>query len=138
MGLNLHGIVRDAINQVNPDALGTYRRSTGSTTNAAGKRAPDFEDFPETRFQVQALSWKDLQHKDMQNVQGIARAVYMFGNPLGVARPDVRGGDLLVFPQVPGAPPQTWKVCAVFESWGPDSTAWARVGAVLQRDSLGS
>jgi hypothetical protein len=132
MALNLHGIVRGPINAVNPDVSGTWRSSSGSTTAADGSRTPTFTDFVGTLFQVQPLTWRDLQHRDMQNIQGIARSVYMFGNSVGVSRPDVKGGDLLVFPQVRGGAPQTWLVVAVLESWAPDVAGWCKLGVILQ------
>ena len=42
----------------------------------------------------------------------------------------VQGGDLLVFPEVDGAPARTWLVADVVETW-PD---WCHVLATLQVD----
>jgi hypothetical protein len=132
MGLNLHGIVRGAINSVNPDIAGVYLASTGSTTDASGKRVPTYADPVDVQLQVQALTWRDLQHRDMQNIQGVARAVYMFGNTQGVVRPDVKGGDLLQFPQVRGGANAEWLVVGVLETWTPDVAGWCKLGVVLQ------
>lgn len=131
MGLNLHAIVRGPINAVNPDTAATWRVSAGSTTDAAGHRAPLFTDSA-VSVQLQALTARDLQHPDFQNVQGVKRAVYMFGNAQGVVRPDAKGGDLLLFPQVQGGAVQTWLVVAVLETWSPDAAGWCKLGVTLQ------
>ncbi len=129
--MNLHGIVRGAINAVNPDQVVTWRRSNGYDTNAAGKRTPTYADTT-VGAQVQASSASDLQHVDFLNVQGVKRSVYLFGNVQGTVRPDVKGGDLLVFPQNIGGTPATWLVVAVIETWNPDAAGWCKVGVVLQ------
>jgi len=132
--MNLHGIVRGAIGTVNPDIPGVFRSNQGYATSAAGARAPNYTDT-DVMLQVQALTAKELQHPDMLNVQGVKRGVYMFGNPQGVVRPDVKGGDLLQFPQVKGGPIYTWLVCAVLETWTPDTAGWGKVGVSLQMDT---
>lgn len=134
MGLNLHATVRAAIGSVNSDIAGEYLKSTGSTTAADGKRAPTYARTP-VGLQVQALSGKDLRHLTFQNIQGVERAVYMFGNTQGVSRPDVKGGDLLIFPQTVGGTPQLWLVVAVLETWAPgDPQGWCKLGVTLQND----
>jgi hypothetical protein len=130
--MNLHALVRGAINTVNPDQLVTWRRNTGYTTGAAGDRVPQYVDTPDVGAQVQAATGKDLQHRDMMNVQGVVRSVYLFGNVQGVVRPDAKGGDVLVFPQNRGDTPQPWLVVAVLETWNPDAAGWCKVGVVLQ------
>lgn len=135
MSLNLHAIVRPAINSVNPEFLGTWRKSNGYTQDATGRPLPQYIDTPGTPMQVQALSGKDLLHEAFQSMQGVKRAVYLFGNVTGIVRPDVQGGDLLLFPEVRGGANRTWLVVIVMETWGPDTTGWCRVGVVLQTDT---
>jgi hypothetical protein len=132
MSMNLHGIVRGAIGTVNPDQAVTYRASTGYSTGADGTRTPTYAADVTVSAQVQALSGQDLKHTDFLNIQGVKRAVYLFGNTQGVVRPDVKGGDLLVFPQALGGTPQTWLVVVVLETWNPDRLGWCKVGVVLQ------
>lgn len=134
MGLNLHSLVRPAIGSVNPDISATYRQSLGKTTLPSGKTAPTYTDFPLTTIQVQAMSASDLRHPDFVNVQGVKRKVYMFGNTQGVNRPDAKGGDILVYPEVTGGTARTWLVVVVFESWSPDVASWCSLGVVLQND----
>jgi len=134
--MNLHSIVRPAINTVNPDITGLWRESTGYTTDPAnGRQVPAYTDHPNTRMQVQALTGKDLRHEAFNSMQGVKRAVYAFGNIQGVARPDGTGGDLLVFPADRGGANRVWLVVAVLETWTPDSAGWCKVGVVLQPEA---
>lgn len=126
--MNLHGIVRGAITTVNPDIPITWRASTGYASDAAGKQVPAYAADLTIQAQVQALAGDDLAHINMLNMQGIFRTVYMYGNKQGIVRPEARGGDILLFPQVPGGTVNTWLVVAVPETW-PD---WCRVIACLQ------
>ena len=130
--MNLHGIVRPAINTVNPEFVGTWRESAGFTQDATGRPLPAYTDHANVPFQVQALSGKDLLHEAFQSMQGVKRAVYAYGNVQGVVRPDVKGGDLLLFPEVRGGANRTWLVVTVMETWNGD---WCRVGVVLQTDT---
>jgi hypothetical protein len=132
--MNLHGIVRGAINTVNPDITGVWRESTGFTQDASGKAIPGYTDHAGIRMQVQALSGKDLMHPNFVSLQGVKRSVYMFSNVQGVNRPDAKGGDLLLFPENRGGEARTWLVVQVLETWTPDAAGWCKVGVVLQPD----
>lgn len=125
--MNLHGIVRGAINVVNPDITVGLRRSTGYTVLPDGSQVPSYATM-DGPGQVQALSGNDLRHLANLNISSVDRKVYLYGNWMGVVRADQKGGDILTFPQVPGADLQDWKVVTVFETW-PD---WCAVGVVLQ------
>jgi hypothetical protein len=131
MGLNLHGIVRGAINTVNPDQTGVWRESSGSTTDAAGMTTPTYTNHANVGMQVQAASWKDLQHKDWLSMQGVKRSVYLFGTVEGINKPQAKGGDILQFPKETGGQVFNWLVTVVFEEWAPAGT-WSKVGVVMQ------
>lgn len=132
--MNLHSIVRGAITTVNPDQLITYMRSTGFTVDDTGQQTPTYDTFTGEGAQIQAVSGKDLAHLNNLNIQGVVRAVYMYGNTNGVVRPNARGGDLLVFPQFIGDAPQTWLVVTVPESWGTvGQGGWSKVIVCLQQ-----
>jgi hypothetical protein len=129
--MNLHGIVRGAVTSVNPDVLGIWRHSAGSSIDPLTRRSvPAYTDTADVPLQVQALSGRDIKRLNYLSIQGVKRAVYMYGNAQGVNRPNVKGGDLLVFPEVPGEQAKVWLVAIVFETW-PD---WCRVGVALQVD----
>lgn len=125
--MNLHGVVRGAITSVNPDIQATLLRSNGYTTTASGKQVPAYTTLTGP-IQVQGVSAKDLEHTDFLNIQGILRTVYIKGNWAGVIRIDQRGGDIMKFPQVPGAVVQDWLVVSVKETW-PN---WCSVIVCLQ------
>lgn len=134
MSMNLHAIVRGAIQSVNPDVDATYYSSQPPTTAADGSRTPVYIQTS-VRVQAQALSGRDLMHSVFQNIQGVKRSVYMFGNTQGVDRPDVKGGDLLAFPAIVGGTAQLWLVVVVLETWSPDTAGWCKLGVVLQTDA---
>lgn len=57
---------------------------------------------------------------DSLNIQGVLRTVYMYGQTVGVVRPDGTGGDILNFVQAPNRDAQSWKVVhqkEVFPDW---------------------
>lgn len=136
MSMNLHAIVRPAINTVNPEYLGVWRVSNGYTVGANFRPVPGYTDHIDTPMQVQHLSGRDLVHTEFISQQGVKRTVYMFGNVQGVVRPDVKGGDLLLFPENRGGPNRVWLVTHVLETWTPDVAGWCRVGVVLQTDTV--
>lgn len=131
MALNLHNIVSGPIDSLNPRFAGVWRRSTGYTTASDGTQVPAYADT-NVMMRVQALSARDLKHEAFLNSQGEKRSVSLFGNPQGVNKPNVQGGDLLLFPEVRGGPNVVWLCSVVFESWAPDVAGWARVGVVRQ------
>lgn len=130
--MNLHGIVRTAIKTVNPEIDATLLKNTGNTTANDGKRTPVYEKHSDVKIQVQGVSSHDLQHVDSLNIQGVLRKVYLLGNWAGAIRADQRGGDIMKFPQVPGADVQDWLVVAVTETWAD----WCAVIVCLQSTTV--
>ncbi len=120
--MNLHGIAGPIIAAVNPMIQGTLTASTGYTTSADGSQVPSYAAPVTAPMQVQALTYKDLQQIDGLNIQGEARAIYLYGDWNGVLRPDSKGGDLISFNG------QQWLVKQTLETW-PD---WCKVVAVRQ------
>ena len=127
--MNMHGVVRSVITTINPDQTITWRQSTGYSTSADGRPVPAYNDVS-IQAQVQAQSSQTLKHVDFISQQGTYRSVYLYGDVEAINRPNAIGGDLLVFPEVPGGPNMTWLVVEVFETW-PD---WCKVSVVLQTD----
>lgn len=123
--MNLHGIAGPIIAAVNPMILATIKYSDGYEIGPGRKQIPKYRVVPDVQAQVQPLSAGDLKHLEAQNIQGVQRSVYLYGDIQGVVRPAEKGGDLLVF----GG--QVWLVTAVFETW-PD---WCKVGVTLQMDT---
>lgn len=133
---NLHGLVRGAINSVNPDIAGTWAVSTGNTVDDSGAQTPSYATPVNVQLQVQAVSGGDLRKYDFLQGQGVFRAVYMYANPDALNRLEQKGGDLLTFAQYPTGISRTWLVKAVDEPWtaGNGDLAWTRVIVSLQLD----
>lgn len=133
---NLHGLVRGAINSVNPDISGQWLVSTGTTVDDAGKSTPSYAAPAPVKLQVQAVRGSDLRKYDFLQAQGVYRAVYMFSNPDAINRVESKGGDLLLFAQYPRGAARTWLISAIDEPWtaGNGTLAWCRVIVTLQLD----
>lgn len=123
--MNLHGIAGPIIAAVNPMISVAIKYSDGYELGPGRKQVPKYRVVPDVQAQVQPLSAGDLRHVEAQNIQGVQRSVYLYGDIQGVVRPAEKGGDLLIF----GG--QTWLVTVVFETW-PD---WCKVGVTLQLEA---
>jgi hypothetical protein len=120
--MDLRGIANGAIQSVNSNILVTWTRPDGTfLTDAAGHRVANTTSST-VSAQVQALSANDLQHIDGLNIQGVKRAVYMYGDVQGIVRADQKGGDILTF----GG--HDWRVVQVLETW----PQWCKVVVVMQ------
>jgi len=127
--MNLRAIANKYIQITNKNIQINWVQSNGYVTDDAGKRTPKTLTLT-VEAQVQALSSSDLKHIDGQNVTNNMRSVYMYGNAVGVVRADQLGGDILVFPEVPGNCSRNWLITQVVETW-PD---WCHVIVTLQQD----
>ncbi len=127
--MNLHGTVRGIITSVNPDIEATYLASTGNTVDAAGNQTPGFAAPVTVNIQVQPLTGPELEHINQLNIQGVIRAVYLYGNANGIVRTNQQGGDIFEFPLVEGGPVKQWRVIEVMETW----PSWSRVAVWLQQ-----
>lgn len=130
--MNLHGIAGPIVAAVNPMIQGTLLSSTGYSTSADGTQVPSYAAPITGPMQVQALTYKDLQQIDGLNIQGEARAIYLYGDWNGVVRPDMKGGDLISIASDASVPAPlrgtNWLVKQSLENW-PD---WSKVVAVRQ------
>jgi len=127
--MNLREIANKYIQVTNPNIQINWVQSNGYTTNDAGRRTPKTITLT-VDAQVQALSATDLKHIDGLNITGVMRSVYMYGNAAGVVRADQIGGDILVFPEVPGGCNKNWLINQVVETWAD----WCHVIVTLQVD----
>lgn len=130
--MNLHGIVRGAINSVNPDKKAQYLASTGSTSQADYSRVPTYAPPVTVTIQIQPLGRDELKHLDALNMQGVFRTIYLFGNEQGIVRVLAQGGDLLQFAPFAGQAVQTWKVVFVDGPWDVDQGGWTKLVCQLQ------
>lgn len=126
--MNIRGIANSVIQQVNANIQATWKRSTGGyATNSAGHREPIITTET-VKVQVQGTTSDDLKQIDGLNIQGVMRKVFMYGNVQGVVRTGQKGGDILAFPDAPGAAAKDWRVVHVLESW----PTWCSVIVVMQ------
>jgi hypothetical protein len=127
--MNLHSIASNVIAAINPPVVCTLQQSFGYTTGPDGTQSPNYQSFPGVTVQVQALSYSDLAKSGGMNIQGTRRAAYLSGNWEGVDRQALKGGDLLVMPDLPDFPgPTTWLVTQVLEHW----SGWVKLAITLQ------
>jgi hypothetical protein len=129
--MNLHRLVRGAVNAVNRDVLIPWLSSTGAINdNTTGIATPTYAPVQSIWAQIQPLPTDELAHMDNLNIQGVLRHVYMKGAVASAVRADGTGGDLLQFPEVCNGPQRTWLVMKVMEQWD----SWCLVVVRLQND----
>jgi hypothetical protein len=133
--MNLHSIVRGAINSVNADRPALYLASTGNTVNADFSQTPSYAPGLPVRVQIQPLDKEGLRHVDRLNMTGVFRTVYMFGNTQGIVRVQAKGGDLLQFSTFQGEAVQNWKVVEPAGPWNVNDGGWTKLVVVLQTDT---
>lgn len=134
MSLNLHSLVRGAVQSVNADTQCAYLKSVGYTVDATGLQKPTYAAPMTVYAQIQPPSGRDLRHMEFLNIQGTTRVAFLFGDAQGVSRVDARGGDLLQFPQYTGAPVDNWLVVIPDETWSVGDGDWSKIFLVLQTD----
>lgn len=160
MSLNLHSIVRGAIQAINADQWVNYLKSTGYglSGDGTGQQVPIYAPVVMVKAQIQPPTGRDLRHAEFLNIQGTMRVAYLYSNPQAVVRIASRGGDLLQFPHfnagknylrdssgdlvtdsngnfVWSVPPaETWLVTYVDETWDVVGTGWSKVYVTLQTD----
>lgn len=120
--MDLHSIASGAIGAVNPFVTAQLLASTGYTTNSDGSMVPAYAAPVPIPVQAQELSFKDLQHANNLNLQGILKSIYCPGTVRAVDRVTGTGGDKIVIGT------ETYLAAAISEQW-PD---WVRVIGQLQ------
>lgn len=127
--MNMHAVAGGLVGVINPPILCTLMVSTGYTIASDGSQVPAYSATTNVPVQVQAMSYGDLAKSGGLNVEGTRRKVYMFGNIEGLDRNVIKGGDLVVMPNLPDFPgPTTWLVAMVMEHW----PGWSCLAITLQ------
>ena len=124
--MNLHGIVRGAINSVNPDKPALLRRYLGETMGPGRKPVPTYYPDQNVSLQLQPLTKGDLMHVDGLNLQGLFKSIHINGAFYSVNRTMQKGGDLFIIDSL------TWLVIEPLELW---DTGWCRLLVCLQTDN---
>lgn len=127
--MNLNALVAPITRAVTPGVTCELWLSKKATTDAAGKRTPQYDRVTGVVADVQAVSGEDLMQLDSLNIQGVERVAYLQGNVEGINRVRGKGGDLLVIAS-PAADAGSWLVKAVLETWG--TGGWCKVALALQ------
>jgi hypothetical protein len=134
--MNLHGIVRGAINSVNADKPALFLASLGATSNADYSQTPAYAPGVAVVVQIQPLGKDELKHVDRLNLQGTFRTCYLFSNPQQIVRVNSQGGDLLQFAPFQGQAVQNWKVVGPVEGpWDVNNGGWTKLIICLQTDT---
>jgi hypothetical protein len=133
--VNLRGVIRGAINSINPNQQIQWVRSTGVTVDpVTAISTPQYAPSQNLWAQIQPLSTDQLAHMEQLNIQGVLREVRINGAIATAVREDGTGGDLLIFPELPGGALREWLVMTVTEQW----PQWCAVIVRLQNDLTGS
>lgn len=122
--MNLRGLANAATQTVNPNETVTILRSTGYTIGAGARQAPSYAAPAAAVAQVQALDGEDLKHLEGLNIQGVIKAIYVYGEISGTVRPATSGGDIIKRK----GDTETWLVVKVIEGW----PQWTKAAIVLQ------
>lgn len=131
MGLNLHKVVRGAINAVHPDEEVQLLHSKGSIPDENGFAVPQYERIVGAKAQVQSEGDAALFHADMAGANSVVRRFYLFApkdfanQTAGIFRPLARSGDYII--RTDGT---VWAVDAVIENFS--GVNWLSVRATLQ------
>lgn len=132
--INLRGIANGVTSAINPNLPVTLRRSTGYTTNDAGRQVPSYAADEPITVQVQALTQRELEHLDRLNISNGQASVYANTQLSSVDRSSQSGGDVLIFGSDAAIPAQvrgqTWLVVAQLEGW--IGSGWCKVAITSQ------
>lgn len=121
--MNLHAIANGAISAVNPNITNaSVKYSNGYTIAPGGKQVPAYTLVTGVTIQVQALTGKEIKQIEGLNIQGVVRAIYLYGDTQGAVRPLSKGGDLILFNGL------IFLVVQVLETWAD----WSKVAVTLQ------
>ena len=123
--MNLRGIVNGVTQGINPNEEVTIQFSNGFTIGAGRKQVPAYDNPIPAIVQIQALDGDELEQLAGLNIQGVLKAMYLFGPLAGVVRPEQTGGDL-----VTRADGTLWLTMKVLETW----PQWTKVAIVRQGD----
>lgn len=134
MGLNLHGVVRSAINAIHPDEEVQILHALGSVPDENGFAQPQYRRLTGVMAQVQSEGDAALYHADMAGQNSLVRRFYLFapnsfrGQTADIFRPLSRSGDYII--RKDGT---VWAVDAVLENFS--GVNWLCVRATLQIQS---
>lgn len=130
-GVNLHAVVRGAINSLHPDVSATLYQSTGQTTDNSGQAKTKYAEGVAIKAQMQSEGTTALFHADRVGQEEVSRKFYLFSVPdlkarvAGIVRPLSRGGDMFRLEDE-----TWWLVDGIIEDF--TRSGWANVRATMQ------
>lgn len=129
-GINLHGVVFNAIGAVNPHETVEWYRAIPTTVNGFQRTAPRWRKPLNIQAQIQSESEATLFHTDNVGKSTTSRKVYLFSRaklkiqPSALMRESGRGGDILRFPDG-----TWWLISAIIEQFS--NVGWCSVRATM-------
>lgn len=123
--LNLHSIVRGAINSVNPDQEVIILQSDGFEIEDYEQK-PRFLPPTSVMAQCQPVSDKAIALLNQERQNSIWWDFYLPGNWNGLCRSTEKGGDLLYWNGL------EWQIDQILEAWAP-TVGWTKVRCVQLR-----
>jgi hypothetical protein len=111
--------------------LGTGAGGTGTYLVSQEQNVPSLPMAAAVTLlaQVQPITWRDLQQLDGLNVQGIRKVMYINGAVDGVVRVNLKGGDLVTFPDG-----SVYLVAQILEAFNL-TAGWTKAALTIQDGS---
>lgn len=125
--MNLHNVVRRAINAINPDQNIVVKVFSG--VDNSGTWAQVIYTSQNAVAQVQPMNSEDIQFINNFNSSSLYKAMYIYGDWSGLNRVEENGGDLIEWDN------KIWYVVSVPEGWNP-TAGWTKVLVVAQIDEV--
>lgn len=126
--MNMHDIVRGAIETVHKDESATLYQSAGRE-NVKGKLYPVYFEPIEIKANFQPAGAETLSRMEAMNITGDTEEAFLYSDTArpvaGIIRRALRGGDI-----IEKADGTFWQVTAVNENWSAEG--WADVVITIQ------
>lgn len=123
--MNLHEIVKCAINSVNPFQTITITPRSSYTVNDYGEAVATEGTSYTIQAQIQPLTSEDIKFINNYNESTIYKAFWVSANTFGLNRPMARGGDKVVWGS------QIYYVTSMPEDWY-ETSGWSHFIGALQ------
>lgn len=127
--MNLHNIVRRAINSVNPDQPVIVRLCTGQNHKPGGIKEAVYSDIPAIA-QIQPVPSNEIQFIDNYVSSSEYRNFYLNGDFSGLSRRSETGGDLIIWRG------KTYFIDSEPEPWSA-TVGWTKVRGVRELNNGG-
>lgn len=127
--MNLHEIVKGAINSVNPFQTITITPRSSYTVNDYGEAVATEGTSYTIQAQIQPLTSEDIKFINNYNESTIYKAFWVSANTFGLNRPMARGGDKVVWGD------KVFYVTSMPEDWY-ETCGWSHFIGALQLNEV--